>query len=176
MYLALGSGYIGLLTGITEPIVTLVVGLLWRRLVGDGRRAVGIGLGAGAFEAVYFGLMALVASQDMIGSQAGFGISVLILVAERLILIPCHAAVRVMTLYAIATRRWLWFWGGFAIFTAMDTIAGFYQLTNLTMNPGLLEFSFLPFSVLSVLLVRHLWLHWPTQANTAPEAGRKNNA
>jgi hypothetical protein len=49
-------------------------------------------------------------------------------------------------------------------------------LTNLTMNPGLLEFSFLPFSVLSVLLVRHLWLHWPTQANTAPEAGRKNNA
>ena len=142
MYLALGSGYIGLLTGITEPVVTLVAGLLWRQLAYDARRAVGIGLGAGAFEAVYFGLMAIVASQDMIGAQAGFGISVLVPVAERLICIPCHVAVRAMTLYAIATGRWSWFWGGFAIFTAMDGIAGFYHLTNGTMNYWLIELSF----------------------------------
>jgi hypothetical protein len=171
MYLALGSSYIGLLTGITEPVVTLAAGLLWRQLTYDARRAVGIGLGAGAFEAVYFGLMAIVASGDMIGSQAGFGISVLVPVAERLICIPCHAAVRAMTLYAIATGRWSWFWGGFAIFSAMDGIAGFYHLSHTvhTINPWLIELSFFPFSVISVLLLRYLWQHWPSQANTALE-------
>jgi hypothetical protein len=165
MYLALGSGYIGLLTGLTEPVVTLGAGLLWWQLTYDARRAVGIGLGAGAIEAVYFGLLAIVVSRDMIGHQAGFGISVWIPVAERLICIPCHAAVRTMTLYAIATGRWSWFWGGFAMFSAMDSIAGFYQLTNEPMNSWLLELSFLPFSIISVLLLRHLWQHWPSQAN-----------
>jgi hypothetical protein len=38
MYLALGSGYIGLLTGTTEPVVTLAAGLLWRQLTCDARR------------------------------------------------------------------------------------------------------------------------------------------
>jgi hypothetical protein len=156
MHLALGSVYIGLLTGITEPVVTLAAGLLWRPLAYDARRAVGIGLGAGAFEALYFGLLAIVASGNMIGSQAGFGVSVLIPVAERIILIPCHTVVRVMTLYAIATRCWSWFWGGFAIFTAMDSIAGFYQLTNHKMNSWLIELCFLPFSVISVVLLRYL--------------------
>jgi len=47
MWQALGSGYIGLLTGITEPVVTLAAGLLWWQLTYDARRAVGIGLGAG---------------------------------------------------------------------------------------------------------------------------------
>jgi hypothetical protein len=166
MYLALGSASIGLLTGITEPVVTLVAGLFWRQLAYDARRAVGIGLGAGAFEAAYFGLMAIVASQDMIGYQADFGISVLVPVAERLICIPCHAAVRAMTLYAIATGRWSWFWSGFAIFSAMDCVAGFYHLTNETMNSWLIELCFLPFTVISALLLRYLWQHWPLQANT----------
>ena len=178
MYLALGSGYIGLLTGITEPVVTLAAGLFWRKLTCDARRAVGIGLGAGAFEAVYFGLMAIVSSQDMIGAQAGFGVSVLVPVTERLILIPCHAAVRAMTLFAIATGRWSWFWGGFAILSTMDSIAGFYHLTNETMNSWLLELCFLPFTVISALLLRYLWQHWPSQANTPPGSisGQKNNA
>ena len=177
--LALCSVYIGLLTGLTEPVVTLVAGLLWRKLTYDARRAVGIGLGAGAFEAVYAGLLAIVASEHMVGYQAGFGISVLVPAVERLIVIPCHAAVRAMTLYAIAARRWSWFWGGFAIFTAMDSIAGFHHLTNETntTNPWLLELYFSPFAVLSVLLLRYLWQHWPSQANTPPEptSGQKTN-
>lgn len=171
IHLALGSLYVGLLTGITEPVVTVAAGLLWRRLAYDAQGAVGIGLGAGAFEAVFFGLIAIVASEDMIGSQAGFGTSVLIPVAERLIVIPCHGAVRAMTLYTIATGRWSWFWGGFAISTVMDGIAGFHQLTNETntVNPWLNELCFLPFSIISVLLLRYLWRHWPSQANAAPE-------
>src|SRR5262249_31802961 len=103
MYLALGSGYSGLLAGITEPVATLAAGLIWRQLTYDARRALGIGLGAGAVEAIYFGTLAIVARGKMVGSQAGFGTSVLVPVVERLILIPGHAAVRAMTLYAIAT-------------------------------------------------------------------------
>ena len=172
MYLALGSGYIGLLTGITEPVATLAAGSIWRQLTYDARRALGIGLGAGAVEAIYFGTLAIVASAEMYGSQAGFGTSVLAPVIERLILIPCHAAVRAMTLYAIATGRWSWFWGGFAILSVMDSIAGFYHLTDGKTNLWLIEFSFLPFAVLSVALLRYLWRHWPPPASARASRGR----
>lgn len=168
IYLAFGSGYIGVLTGITEPLITLAAGLLWRQLAYDARRAVGIGLGAGAFEAAYFGLVAIAGSQKIIWHHpgiTGFGISVLAPVAERLICIPCHAAVRAMTLYTIATGRSSWFWGGFAIFTAMDSIAGFYILTNDTTNLWLQELSYLPFAVMSLLLLRYLWRHWPSRVH-----------
>jgi hypothetical protein len=70
MYLALGSCCIGPLTGITEPVVTLAAGRYWRKLTDDARHAVGIGLGAGAFEAVYVGLMAIDA--QAIGRQLNF--------------------------------------------------------------------------------------------------------
>lgn len=166
MNLALYSIYIGLLTGITEPVVTLAAGLIWRKLTYDARRAVGIGLGAGACEAIYVGLMAIAAGE--FGYHAGitaFGISVLAPVAERLIVIPHHAAVRAMTLYAIATKRWSWFWGGFAIQSAADCFAGFYVMTKNT-NYWLQELSYFAFTIISVLVVRYLWQRWPSQAES----------
>src|SRR5687768_728034 len=52
----LASCYVGLLTGVTLVTYTLGAGLLWRRLADDARRAIGIGIGVGALEAIYYGL------------------------------------------------------------------------------------------------------------------------
>lgn len=176
LYLALGSSYIGLQTGYTEVVVTLVAGLLWRRLAFDVRRAIGIGLGAGAFEAVYFGLMAIVAIGEISSAQAGFGVSAFVPAVERLIVIPCHAAVRAMTLYTVATGRWSWFWGGFVMFSVMDGIAGYYHLSNTvhTINPWLIELSFLSFPLISILLLQYLWRHWPTTTRQGGDLIRKS--
>jgi hypothetical protein len=43
------------------------------------------------------------------------------------------------------------------------------------MNAWLIELCFLPFAVISVLLLRYLWQHWPSWDNTTLEAGRKTN-
>jgi hypothetical protein len=171
VYLALGSAFIGLLTGITEPVVTLAAGLHWRQLTYDVQRAVGIGLGAGAFEAVYFGFERIIKPEAFWFPTGGVGIVILVPVVERLICIPHHMAVRAMTLYAVATGRWPWFWGGFAILSGADCVAGFYNLSHVEhpINPWLVELSYVPFTVISVLLVRYLWRHWPSQANTALE-------
>lgn len=167
LHLTLGSCYGGLVSGITEVGTTLVAGLLWRRqLACDARRAVGIGLGAGAFEAVCLGMIAIAGSEFMVSGQVGFGVSALIPAVERLIVIPYHTAVRAMTLYAIATGRWSWFWGGFALFSALDGIYIFHYMNHIihTMNPWLIELSpvHLAFPVISILLLRYLWQHWPT--------------
>ena len=100
-------------------VATTVNPLIFRALK---RRAVGIGLSAGAFEAACLGVMAMAGSELMVFGQAGFGVSALIPPVERVMVIACHAAARAMTLYAVATGRWSWFWGGFALFSARWTV------------------------------------------------------
>jgi hypothetical protein len=173
-FVILGSCYGGSVSGVTEVGTTLVAGLLWRRLAHNERRAVGIGLGAGAFEAAYLGVMAMVGSELMVSGQAGFGVSALIPPVERVIVIACHVAARAMTLYAVATGRWSWFWGGFALFSALDGLYTSRHLNNTfhTTNPWWIELSpvHLAFPVMAVVLVLYLWRHWPSQANKPLQA------
>ena len=61
-YLLVGSLYIGLLTGVFEIGVTLLIGLIWRKLAADAGRAAAVGVGAGAIEALLLGLAALVSA------------------------------------------------------------------------------------------------------------------
>ena len=171
LYLILGSSYLGLLTGLTEVAITLAAGLIWRRLALDARRAVGIGLGAGAIEAALLGLGALAASvttTSIHGIPSTFSATLILApVIERLSVIPCHAAARVMALYTVATRRWLWFWAGFGLLSAIDAVAGFYHLMNWpnAVNPWLLELPLIVFPVLSIPILQYLCRHWPPQAS-----------
>ena len=169
-FVAMGSCYGGLVSGVTEVGTTLIAGLLWRRLAHDQRRAVGIGLGAGAFEAACLGLLAMAGSEYLVLRQLGFGVSVLIPPVERLIIIPVHLAARAMTLYAVATGRWSWFWGGFTLFSALDGRYTFLHQSNAfhTTNPWWLELSpvRLAFPVISIALVRYLSRHWPSRQQT----------
>ena len=169
----LASCYVGLLTGVTLVAYTLAAGLLWRGLAGNARRAIGIGVGIGAFEAIYYGLKVAAGLEPDWVPRASSATAVLLPPVERIITIACHALVAAMVLYAVATRRWSWFWGGFAFFVALDGLAGFYIITRAfdTVNPWLLEFSFAAFAALAIPLLRHLWLRWPTPAALGPTTG-----
>ena len=59
------------------------------------------------------------------------------------------------------------FWGGFAIFSAMDAIAGFYHLNGLmeTTNPWLLELPFVVFAAMCLAIVVYLWRHWTARTS-----------
>jgi hypothetical protein len=162
----LASGYVGLLTAVTLVAYTLAAGLLWRQLADDARRAIGIGIGIGAFEAIYYGMKVAVGLEPDWVPRAT-ATAVLVPPVERILTIACHVLVATMVLYAVATRRWSWFCAGFAFFVALDGLAGFYIITGASdrINPWLLELSFAAFAAVAIPLLRYLWLRWPTPAS-----------
>jgi hypothetical protein len=139
----------------------LVAGLIWRRLASDARRAIGIGLGAGAFEAVFFGVQEMW-SREVVA--AAFSTTLILApAAERIIVIVCHTVVRAMVLFAVATRRWSWFGAAFIFFSALDGLCGFYILTGAwPMHAWLIEFSYATFAIAAIPILKYLWRHWPS--------------
>ncbi len=165
LFLLFGATYIGLLTSLTEVLLVLVAGRRWRQMTYDARRGIGIGLGAGAIEAIGLGVV----GPFLLGGMSGSGLSVAILLPaiERLLCIPSHAAVRAMTLYAVAATRWRWFWGAFAMFTAIDGAAGFYHLHRRSSIGYLVsEVCLITSMVISLFLLRYLWKHWPAPSGS----------
>ncbi|NQT17307.1 MAG: YhfC family intramembrane metalloprotease, partial [Planctomycetes bacterium] len=146
-YLALGSIYIGLLTGVFEIGVTLVAALIWKKMAQDAARGVAVGVGAGAFEAVLLGILTLlgVVAALVMGGQmrdqmvtavapAAQTTPLLWFVApvERVIAILCHTSSRALVLLGVARGRWFWpFLGGFLIMTGIDAVAGYVHLAGL---------------------------------------------
>src|SRR5512145_3316256 len=60
--LVLGGGlFVGVQSSLCEIGITLLAVLVWRKLGADANRAIGIGIGAGAFEAFLLGVGSLVA-------------------------------------------------------------------------------------------------------------------
>jgi uncharacterized membrane protein YhfC len=182
--LVVGSLYCGLMTGIFEIGITVAAALVWRRLAADPARAVAVGLGAGAFEALLLGLgaaagtLAAVASgqtelvlKSMAGMAAQTPLMWLAGPAERVIAILGHTASRVLVLHAVAGRRWLGFWAGFGWLSAMDLLAGVVLLTGMTTSGSLwgIELMLLPFGVLSVPLTLWAVRRWP--ASPAERSG-----
>ena len=166
------SLYLGLLTGCTLILYTFVAGLIWRRrLTGNARRAFGVGLGIGAFEAIFYGVRVAAGLEPWLRPSDVLGATpILILPVERVVVIVCHTAAAAMALYAVATNRWRWFAAAFAFFTGLDGLAGFYIIArpfNST-NPWLLELSFAAFAVGSIPILRYLWRHWPPPPTPLP--------
>lgn len=169
-YLLAGSIYGGLLSGVTEVAVTLLAGRLWPRLAQSPQRAAGVGLGAGCNEAVLLGLIstAVVAAPSL--PTAGSLAVLLIPPLERLLLIFVHTAVRMLALYAVATRSMRWFWAAFLFFSAIDALATFYHLNGLINSPDgqtysvWIELTFLPFAIAAIAIAEGLGRRWPSTA------------
>jgi uncharacterized membrane protein YhfC len=174
--LCLGSTYLGFMTGIFEIGVTLAAALIWRRLAAEPARAVAVGLGAGAFEALLLGLAAFAGSLVALASgQTELALNSLAAItahtpllwltgpAERAIAILAHTASRVLVLRAVAGRRWLGFWAGFGWLSALDLLAGLALLTGMTTSGSLwlIELMILPVGVLSIPLTAWAVRRWP---------------
>lgn len=147
LYLALGSVYIGILTGVFEIGVTLIAGLIWRGIARTSARGVAVGVGSGAIEAVLLGIAALVgaivcllttgATQDQVLAATTSAASTTPLFwlagpVERVIAVVCHVASRALVLVGIARGRWGWpFTIAFLLMSAIDAVAGYCYLAGL---------------------------------------------
>ncbi len=186
VYVALGSLYIGVLTGVFEIGITLALAWKWRRLAETGERAVAVGIGAGSIEAILLGLggfvqvivliAALPGTEAVAIANAYMSASTplvwLVGPIERTIAILCHTSSRVLVLLSVARHRWSYFWYGFLILTGIDTLAGWLHLSgNLGhMSMWWVELMLAPFAVASVPIIRGCLRRWPGPAAEAEPA------
>ncbi|OGC42415.1 hypothetical protein A2Y85_02495 [candidate division WOR-3 bacterium RBG_13_43_14] len=176
-YLAIGSVYIGALTGVFEIGITLLLALLVKKMSDDPAKAIGIGIGAGAIEALLIGLSQIgnlvylmTGGQGMAEIMSSLTQTVslnplffLLAPVERVIAIICHTGSRVLTLYAVAHKNYLYFVVGFLIMTGIDAVAGFVHLAGLMsqISTWWIELSILPFALVSIPLIKWCIKRWP---------------
>jgi uncharacterized membrane protein YhfC len=161
-YLTVGTIYGGVMTGITEVLFTFIAALIWPRMAATAPRAVAVGVGAGAFEAA---LLAIVAAAAAIIAGAGTvaWLGALVPVIERLIAILCHVASRVLSLMAVASRRWMLFFYGFLLLSGIDAVAMYLHLSGKvsTISFWTAEAMIGPFALVSIPITRWCIRHWP---------------
>jgi uncharacterized membrane protein YhfC len=178
-YVTIGSLYVGLQSSICEIGLTWLAVLIWRQFGKDAERAVGIGVGAGAFEAFLLGMGVLAAvlvslsdlpKADLIRQQMtqSTGLTPLVwLVApvERIIAVLGHASTRALVLLGTTYRKPLMVVSGFLIFTFADTVAGGAHLSGAmtTISIWWVELALLPVAIVSVPILRWCFAHWPRQ-------------
>src|SRR5262245_33256285 len=71
VFVVLGGGFVGVQSSLFEIGLTFLAVCVWRQLGQDANRAIGIGIGAGAFEAGLLGAFSLVAMLLTIAGVAG---------------------------------------------------------------------------------------------------------
>jgi uncharacterized membrane protein YhfC len=162
--------YIGLLTGVFECVVTLVVvSRIGRIRSSSWREAVAYGLGFGALEAFFLGLysfiivlLTIVAPDqlpselvDLTAASSASLLAIPVPVVERTIVILLHVFSSILIIHAVQQREWRWFWASFFYKTAMDTIAGYINITygvqNLSLEGvWLVELVLLPFGLIGL--------------------------
>ena len=187
-YLILGSLYAGLLTGIFEGGLTAAAGLIWRKLSQEARRAVAVGIGAGAVEAFWIGavlLLTILAAHSDVSTRRevlsswreGTAITAvpwLVPPVERLIALLGHTSSRALILLAVATRRWRYFWYGFLLLTSVDALATYFDLTGQvnTISTWWIELALSPFAIISIPIIAWCLRRWPPSAAVATPRAR----
>jgi hypothetical protein len=180
-FLLLFSGlFAGVESSVCEIGLTLLAALIWRQLGKDAGRAIAIGVGAGAFEAFLLGVVALVPAVMVIAGLPGaermsdqLGMTAastplfwLIGPAERVMAILCHASSRALVLLGVAHRKYAMIAGGFAIFTAIDAIAGAAHISEKLgrFSPWWIELAILPLALISVPTLKWCYHRWGSEA------------
>jgi hypothetical protein len=173
-----GGVYVGVISAICEITLIAIMARYWRRLSADAERAVAIGVGAGAFEAALLGMAAAAAAtlaltnvgEAATSARAGFALMTaatplawLVAPVERALTIPCHVASRAMTLLGAAQRRRTPIVAGFALFAAIDSVAGAAHVSGRLGMCSLwwMELAVLPVALISLALIRHCLRAWP---------------
>lgn len=174
----LGGVLIGIQSGLFEIGITLIAVSIWRGLGSDADRAIAIGIGAGAFEAVLIGLSQLVSTsmalagvpgtESVLASLDPATLPTLFWLAaplERTIAILAHAGSRGLVLLGRPHGRpWL-VAAGFGLFSLLDSIAAGAQILGVSSGNTLwlVELALLPLAVISVLVLRWLKIRFPGQ-------------
>jgi hypothetical protein len=176
-YLIVGSLYGGLLTGVFEDGVTLVAGMKWRSLAAQGSRAVAVGIGAGAFEAltmlwaglllilvIIFGMNETLDAETVAALRdPTTAVAWLLQPLERAGALLAHISSRVLALLTVATGRWRYFLYGLLLSTGIDGVAMYFDLSGQLekVSTWWIELALSPFFLLPILLIPWCLRRWP---------------
>ncbi len=180
-----GGLYLGIQSSVFEMGFTLLAVLIWRQLGRDADRAIGIGVGAGAFEAFLLGISSFAVMVALVMGVPGLEAvraelktaaavtPLLWLVApvERIIAILCHASSRALILLGVVKRKPMMVFWGFLIFTLIDSIAGAAHVSGKlgTFSMWWIEFAILPVALVSIPILRWCCKRWPRPGECADE-------
>jgi hypothetical protein len=171
-----GGLAIGVQSSLFEIGLTFIAVLIWRRLGLTSDRAIAIGVGAGAFEALLLGLSQLVSTLLALGGVEGTEairqqldpavlptLFWLLAPVERVIAILTHAGSRALVLLGTAHRRTWLVVAGFGVFAALDSIAAGSQLIGIGARNSLwlVEAALLPIGLISLAILRWCHQRWP---------------
>ena len=172
-YIASGGLYLGIESSICEIGLTFLAGMRWKELGRASGRAIAVGVGAGAFEALLLGLVAVAGiaaylagmpGTEEVGEQirktaATTPLYWLLGPAERITAIICHAASRALVLLGAQYGEGRLIALGFLIFTLLDGVAGAVLLSG-KMNMVSLWWIELAFAIIALASIPVLrWLH-----------------
>ena len=164
-----GTGlYLGAVSAAFEVGLTWLAGRRWRRLGRDAGRAVAVGVGAGAFEALVLGCVILgtglvAAAGEDSGADRGdllarAGATPLFWLeppAGRVIALLGHVSTRALVLLGVAERRtWMVLWG-FMTFALVDGIGGALLLSQVFAGRSMwwLDAATLPFNLIGIAVL-----------------------
>ncbi len=137
------SIYVGLLTGITEILITWLI--LRKTKLGQSlwKKILSFSLGFGATEAVLLGALSLVSMISALIMTDQIPVSQLRSIAlannflyslapilERFFTIGIHLGCNVLIFYSIQKKEMHWFWYSFALKSGIDAIAGYAQMSG----------------------------------------------
>jgi uncharacterized membrane protein YhfC len=175
-YLVAGGLYGGLLSSFTEVGLTWLAVIRWRQLGRDAGRAIGIGVGAGGFEALLLGMalagtmVALLANvqgtapirEQLDRTAATMPLFWLAAPVERIIAILCHASSRALVILGSVQRRPWMIVGGFGIFTFIDGVATAAHLSGKLgmFSMWWIELAILPAAIVSIPVLWWCYARW----------------
>ncbi len=176
LWLTASGLFAGIQSSFFEIGLTFLAVLVWRQLGQDAERAIAIGVGAGAFEAVLLGVASLgsvlavmsgIAGTETTGAQidalaARTPLFWLVAPTERVIAILAHASSRALVLLGVTARKPLMIIGGIVIFTLLDSVAGAVHISGKLgfLNMWWVELALLPFGVVSLPVLRWCSVCW----------------
>jgi uncharacterized membrane protein YhfC len=177
---AWGGLYTGVQSSVFEMGITILAGLIWRQLGKDSARAIAIGVGAGAFEAILLGLLSALGMAAVIMGAPGTEEAAKLLgtqqlstplwwfvaPVERVIALLVHASTRALVLLGLTHHKAIMVFWGFWIFALLDSIAGGAQISGKLGDISLwwIELMLVPFALVSVPILRWCVRRFPSEA------------
>ena len=168
-----GGLYLGFRSSLFEMGLTFLAVLLWRQLGRDANRAIGIGMGAGAFEALVLGIgsfAGIMALLDRLPGTEPFREAIetaatvtpvfwLASPVERALALVTHASSRTLVLLGVTRRKPMMIFWGFLIFALLDSVGGAALATGKMgkISTWWTDLAILPFALISIAILR--WCH-----------------
>ena len=172
-FIAAAGLFVGIVSSAFEVGVTWGAARIWPRLGRDAGRAIAIGLGAGAFEALLLGLAALGGAlaiamaadaedtEEILRIAATTPLFWLVPPVERLFSLLGHASTRALVVLGVAKGKPLMVCWGFLLFAATDGVGGAFLVTGShESHPWLAELAASPDALIGIPILWWCYRRW----------------